>query len=392
MNFKQSFTLALKSLRTSKMRAFLTMLGIIIGVASVIVLVSLMNGLSSDMTSQFESMGTNTITVNLTGRGGNRTVEAEDIEELVEEHPDMLDQYSPLVTSSVTVKNGTETLDTTTVKGVNEYFMDMQHVELEEGRFVQYIDTARRQKVCIIGSYVVNELFGGGNAIGETIKINGSNYKVVGILTETADSEENSDDDLIYVPYSVATRLAFNGRISTYYITAVNTDNIEQTVSLIENKLYSIYGSDSAYQVTSMTAMIDQVNEMTSSMAAVLVGIAGISLVVGGIGIMNIMLVSVTERTREIGIRKALGAKRKNIMQQFIIEAATTSALGGVIGIVFGIVVSIGAGKIMDMTVLVSFNAVMLAFSVSVGIGIIFGYFPANKAAKMNPIDALRYD
>lgn len=179
MNFKQSFTLALKSLRTSKMRAFLTMLGIIIGVASVIVLVSLMNGLSSDMTSQFESMGTNTITVNLTGRGGNRTVEAEDIEELVEEHPDMLDQYSPLVTSSVTVKNGTETLDTTTVKGVNEYFMDMQHVELEQGRFVQYIDTARRQKVCIIGSYVVNELFGGGNAIGETIKINGSNYKKI---------------------------------------------------------------------------------------------------------------------------------------------------------------------------------------------------------------------
>lgn len=141
-----------------------------------------------------------------------------------------------------------------------------------------------------------------------------------------------------------------------------------------------------------MIAMIDQVNEMTSSMAAVLVGIAGLSLVVGGIGIMNIMLVSVTERTREIGIRKALGAKRKNIMQQFIIEAATTSALGGVIGIVFGIVVSIGAGKIMDMIVLVSFNAVMLAFSVSVGIGIIFGYFPANKAAKMNPIDALRYD
>ncbi|WP_205666566.1 ABC transporter permease [Aminipila luticellarii] len=392
MNFKQSFTLALKSLKSSKMRAFLTMLGIIIGVASVIVLISLMNGLSSDMTSQFESMGTNTITVNLVGRGGNRAAKVEDIEELVKENPAYLDQYSPMVTASVTVKNGTESIDTTTVKGVNENYQEMQHIELDQGRFIQYIDTTRRQKVCVAGSYVVSELFGTTNPIGQTVKINGSEYTIVGLLTETADSEESSDDDVIYIPYTTATRLSYNGNISSYYITAINTENIDITVALIENALYKIYGSADAYRVTSMTSMIEQVNEMTSSMAAVLVGIAGISLVVGGIGIMNIMLVSVTERTREIGVRKALGAKRKNIMEQFIIEAATTSALGGVIGILLGIAVSAAAGKIMDMTVIVSLNAILLAFSVSVGIGIIFGYFPANKAAKMNPIDALRYD
>ncbi|QIB70658.1 FtsX-like permease family protein [Aminipila butyrica] len=374
------------------MRAFLTMLGIIIGVASVIVLISLMNGLSSDMTSQFESMGTNTITINLVGRGGNRTVQVEDIQKMVEENPTYLDQYSPLVSSSVTVKSGTESLDTTTVKGVNESYQEMQHIELDQGRFVQYLDTSRRQRVCAVGSYVAKELFGQDNAIGQTIKINGTEYTIVGLLTETADSEESSDDDVIYVPYSVATRLTGSGNIRSYYVTAVNTDNIDTTVAVIENTLYKIYGSEDAYRVTSMTSMIEQVNEMTGSIATVLVGIAGISLVVGGIGIMNIMLVSVTERTREIGIRKALGAKRKNIMEQFIIEAATTSALGGIIGILFGVIVSAVAGQVMDMSVVVSANAILLAFSVSVGIGILFGYFPANKAAKMNPIDALRYD
>jgi putative ABC transport system permease protein len=391
LNFKQSFTLAIKSLKGSKMRAFLTMLGIIIGVGSVIILVSLMNGLSADMTEQFESMGTNTITVNLRGRGGNRTFELEDVEKLIEDNPDYLDKYSPSVAASVTAKNGTESIDTT-VTGVNEYYQEMQSIELTEGRFIQYIDCERRQNVCIVGTYIVNQLFGGSNPVGETIKINGITYSIIGILEETADSEESSDDDVIYAPYSVATRLSWSGKISTYYITAVDTDNIDRTVTLIENALYEKYSDEDAYQVTSMTEMIEQIDEMTGSIAAVLVGIAGISLVVGGIGIMNIMLVSVTERTREIGIRKALGARRKNIMQQFIIEAATTSAMGGIIGIFFGIFTAFAAGKLMDMTVIVSAGAIIIAFSVSVGIGVIFGYFPANKAAKMRPIDALRYD
>ena len=391
MNFKQSFRLAIKSLKSSKMRAFLTMLGIIIGVASVIILVSLMNGLSQDMTSRFESMGTNTITVNVMGRGTNRTLAIEDVETLVEENPDYLDQYSPKVSASVTAKYDVNSVDTTVI-GVNENYDDMQSVVVTDGRFVQYIDTERRLKVCVIGTYEAQELFAGSDPIGETLKLNGSSYTIVGVLEESADSTESSDDDVIYVPYTAATRLAGSATISSYYLTAVDTDQIEATMTIIENKLYSVFSDEDAYRVSSMSEMIDTVNEMTSSIALVLVGIAGISLVVGGIGIMNIMLVSVTERTREIGIRKSLGAKRKDIMRQFIIEAATTSSAGGIIGIIFGLGAAYGAGILMDMTVAPSWNAVIIAFSVSVAIGMIFGYFPANKAAKMNPIDALRYD
>ncbi|HWQ78851.1 MAG TPA: ABC transporter permease [Anaerovoracaceae bacterium] len=391
MNFKQSFRLAIKSLKSSKLRAFLTMLGIIIGVASVIILVSLMNGLSKEMTSRFESMGTNTITVNVMGRGTNRALSVEEVEKLVEENPDYLDQYSPRINASVTAKYDVNSVDTT-VRGVNEYYDEMQSVSVTHGRFIQYIDSERRQKVCVIGTYLVQELFGGADPVGESLKINGSYYTVIGVLEETADSEESSEDDLIYVPYTTVTRLTGNANIGSYFITAVDTDKIDTTMAIIKSKLYSVFGDENAYRVTSMSEMIDMVDEMTGSIALVLVGIAGISLVVGGIGIMNIMLVSVTERTREIGIRKSLGAKRKDIMRQFIIEAATTSSVGGVAGILFGIGAAYVAGVLMDMTVAPSWNAVVIAFSVSVAIGMIFGYFPANKAAKMNPIDALRYE
>ena len=391
MNFKQSFKLAVKSLKSSKMRAFLTMLGIIIGVASVIILVSLMNGLSNEMTSRFEDMGTNTITVNVMGRGTNRSLAEEDVEQLVEENPEYLDKYSPRVNASVTAKYDVNSVDTT-VRGVNEYYDEMQNIALTNGRFVQYIDCERRQKVCVIGTYLVQELFGGTDPVGETLKINGSAYAVVGVLEEKADSEESSDDDIIYIPYTTATRLTGSANIGTYFITAIDTDQIDTTMAIIKKKLYSVFGDEDAYRVTSMSEMIDMVDEMTGSIALVLVGIAGISLVVGGIGIMNIMLVSVTERTREIGIRKSLGAKKKDIMRQFIIEAATTSSVGGIAGIIFGIAAAYVAGMLMDMSVAPSWNAVLIAFSVSVAIGMIFGYFPANKAAKMNPIDALRYD
>lgn len=391
MNFKQSFRMAIKSIKGSKMRAFLTMLGIIIGVGSVIVLISLMNGLTSDMTSQFESMGTNTLTVNVMGRGGNRSFSVDQMEELVEENPDYLASYSPTVSASVTAKVDTDSVSTS-VTGVNEQYADIKSIELEQGRFLSYIDVERRQRVCIIGTYLVQELFGGQSPIGETLKLNGINYTIIGVLEETADSEESSADDIIYMPYTSAMKLSGTGTVSSYTLAATDRNLAEQAKTVVENALYKAFDDDSVYRVSSMSEMIDTINEMTSSMTMVLVGIAGISLLVGGIGIMNIMLVSVTERTREIGIRKSLGAKRKDVMRQFVIEAATTSSMGGIIGIVFGIVVAYAAGAIMDMNVVPSMGAILLAFSVSVGIGMIFGYFPANKAAKLNPIDALRYD
>ncbi|MDR0569673.1 MAG: ABC transporter permease [Clostridiales Family XIII bacterium] len=391
MNVKQSLLMALKSMKTSKMRSFLTMLGIVIGVASVIILISIMNGLSDQITSNLKNAGTDNITVNVFGRGGNRSFQYDDMERVVAENPTFFTSFSPNVNASVTVKNGTKSVSTS-VRGTNEYYQDIQSVEVEAGRFLEFVDVERLQKVCVIGSYIAEELFDGSVYEDSTVKINGSTYAVVGVLKETAKSEEASADDIVYIPYSTATRLSGNSNIGNWVVKAADVSNIDAAITELRDKLYLVYGDSSSYRVSSMSQLIETLNEITSSISMVLVGIAGISLVVGGIGIMNIMLVSVTERTREIGIRKALGARRRAILSQFIIEAATTSAAGGIIGIILGIVLALVAGSLLDMAVKPSINAVLIAFGVSVAIGMVFGYFPAGKAAKLHPIDALRYE
>jgi putative ABC transport system permease protein len=385
--------MAIKSLRASKMRSFLTMLGIIIGVASVIILVSLVNGLSNDITSNLEAAGTNTISVSIMGRGSNKSFSPDDMERFIEENKGRFKAYSPLVNAQATLKNGVDSVDTS-VMGVNEFYADIAQGagELAAGRRIGFIDVDRLQKVCVVGTYIAEELFDGAVYADSTVKINGSTYTVVGVLEEMADSTAGTDDDVVYIPYTTASRLAGNANVSSYTIAVRDVKAIDDTVDLIRNELYSVFGSENAYRVFSASQMIEMMNEITRSIAVVLGGIAGISLVVGGIGIMNIMLVSVTERTREIGIRKALGARRGAIMSQFIIEAATTSAAGGVVGILIGVALAFLAGAALDMAVAPSAGAVLIAFGVSVAIGMIFGYFPAGKAAKLHPIDALRYE
>lgn len=391
MNIKQSFILAMKSLKASKMRSFLTMLGIIIGVAAVIILVSIVDGFSNTMLDAFESAGINLVNVNVRGRGSSRTVSPDDMLQFVSENTEHMKAISPLVTASVTLKVETEN-NTTTATGVNEYYIDIKELEMQSGRFLQYIDVERRQKVCVIGSYTALNYFGTTACVGENIKINGNDYTVVGILKETAGSEEGSADDVIYIPYTCATLLSFQRSVSNYVVAANSKDDVELVKKSMENYLYSIFENSDLYTASSIADLVDQVDELMGTLTAILVGIAGISLLVGGIGIMNIMLVSVTERTREIGIRKSLGAKPWDIMSQFVVEAATTSSMGGFIGIAFGCAASILAGKLIGVNAIPSLFAIIVAFSVSVAIGMIFGYFPAKKAAKLNPIDALRYD
>ena len=392
MNFKQSFHMAIKSLLSSKMRSFLTMLGIIIGVASVILLVSLISGMAADMSSSFESMGTNLISVSIRGRGGNITIDPDDMQELADDNTDSIAAVTPSVSiMNITAKYGTSNL-TTTATGCNEYYTDIKNVEVDSGRFITYLDVEKRQKTCVLGTYIVQKLFDGASPIGEQIKINGTAFTVVGVLKEKADSEEGSDDDIILIPYTAASRLSKMGSISSYSFSAVSADAVEKAMAAINKKMSKIFTSTDYYSVFSASQALDQVNEIMGTVTLVLVGVAAISLLVGGIGIMNIMLVSVTERTREIGIRKSLGAKRRDIMSQFVVEAATTSSVGGIIGIIVGMVSAYGVGSLFDMTVKPSWYAVLIAFSVSVIIGITFGYFPANKAAKMHPIDALRQD
>lgn len=390
MKILQAFILALKSLSTSKMRSFLTMLGIIIGVAAVIVLVSLVNGMSQDMVSTFESMGTNLISVSIRGRGGNRRVSAEDMQQLVEDNPDYIGAMSPNVSISGTVKYGNENLSTTCV-GVNEYYADINNHDVQVGRSIAYMDVESRQRNCVLGTYQVNELFDGQNPIGETVKINGYSFQVVGVLEEKQNGEEGGSDDTVLIPYTVAQKLGGGFTISSYNFSATSKDTVDQAVAVIENYLLKVYSNSNAYNVYNQAESVEQVNELMGTMTLVLVGVAGISLLVGGIGIMNIMLVSVTERTREIGIRKSLGATPFDIKSQFVVEAITTSGIGGIIGILFGILAA-WATTFAGMTVSISTAAVVIAFSVSVVIGVTFGYFPAKKASKLSPIEALRYD
>ncbi len=391
MSIKQAASLALKSIMGNKLRSFLTMLGIIIGVASVIILVSIVNGLTSNVVSIFDELGTNLITVNVGGRGSNRSVDPADMQKIVEENSDCLMYVSPSVAFMGTVKSDSDSLDNKTVTGVSEDFEKIRVLKIENGRFFTYMDVTNKNRVCVIGTYLQKELFDGQSAVGESIKINGKKFEVIGVLEEKASSESGSADDVIYLPYTIAQKMSWNGRVSMYYFSATDTDHSEQAVSKIKTELYKVFQNENAYTVMAMSEMIDQINEITGMMSTALAGIAGISLLVGGIGIMNIMLVSVTERTREIGIRKSLGATPWDIMSQFVVEAITTGALGGVLGIVLGVAASF-AVTLFGVASKISFTAIAISFSFSVLIGIIFGYFPAKKAARLNPIEALRYD
>jgi len=390
----QSFKLAIKSIWGNKMRSFLTMLGIIIGVAAVIILVSLVNGYMGSVVESFASMGVNQINVNMTNLT-SRTVDADQMYAFYDEHGDLFDGISPNVSLSATVKKGDDSMDSTSVAGRSEQYLDMKDYDLQIGRNIAYSDIASRQKVCVIGSYVAQELFGSAEkAINETLKINGYAFKVVGIV-ETQDEDNMEDggtDDFVWIPYSVATSLAGSANISSYTLTVSDTDNADTAKTLIQNFLYETFKDSDLYRVTAMSEMLDSLNEQIAMMSGMLGGIAGISLLVAGVGVMNIMLVSVTERTREIGIRKALGATYNNILLQFLIEAMVIGVVGGTLGVILGIGSSYAISYFAGWQTVISIPTIIIAVVFSVGIGLFFGIYPARKAALLDPIEALRYE
>lgn len=398
MGIGQCFLMAFKSLKTSKMRSFLTMLGIIIGVAAVIVIMSLGNGMTTYMNESFESMGTTQISVNISGRGSSRTVDVDDMYELFDETRDVFTYMSPTVNVMMAQVRGSDNeIYTPSITGVSEDYLDIKTYNLENGRNISYVDIANYSKVCVVGAFY-NYVVYGGNAVGNTIKINGDRYTIIGTVEEQDDkTDEDGLDNFIYVPYSSGAKfLSRMSDINSFTFVAKDQDTVSEGMDIIKNRLYSTFKNEDYYYVSSLTEILDVMNEMMSTMVFVLAAIAAISLLVGGIGIMNIMLVSVTERTREIGIRKALGAKGKHIRMQFVIEAATTSALGGLIGILSGIgiasVITTIIQQSMDMKAIPTTSSILISFGISVGIGILFGYLPANKAAKLNPIDALHHE
>ena len=397
----ETFRQAIQNVWSNKLRTFLTMLGIIIGVMAVIVIVGLGNGMTQSMRDSFSAMGTNTLSINIWGYG-SRTVTVEDVYAIGTKNPDLIRSISPQIDfSNNTPKVGTTTYRYSTVAGVDENFTSMKNYTVAQGRGLQYMDMKDNKQVCVIGDYL-NRVAYGGRGVGQTIKLGPYKFRIVGVLNAKVNNtsmQQGSDDDCIYLPYTIAMRLSNTAMASSYIAIMSDESKANEAKAVVEAYLTDLFKSDSAFYVYSASEWLEEMNNMINMVIVVLTGIASISLLVGGIGIMNIMLVSVTERTREIGIRKAMGAKEKTILAQFVTEAATTSALGGTLGIVLGYIVSAIANQVlpmftdgMDITVSPSFNSIAAAFGISVFIGVLFGYLPAKRAARLNPIDALRYD
>ena len=376
------------------MRSFLTMLGIIIGVAAVIILVSVVNGYMSTMIESFTSMGVDRINVSVSNMS-SRSLDPDDMYEFFDENYDLFENMTPSVNVSMPLKNGSDTMSSTSIGGYSEDYIDIVDYDIAYGRSISYADCEAERNVAVLGYYTALELFDNANeAVGQKIKIGNNAFTVVGVIERQDEDEldEGGTDDFVWLPYSSAAKMNFSRNISSYIITVRDTDDSDECTDAIESFLFDIFKSDDYYTVVANSSLLDEMNEQIGMLSMMLGGIAGISLLVAGVGVMNIMLVSVTERTKEIGIRKALGAKKGVIMQQFVIEAAVTSSIGGVLGIIVGALGTSAVGTAIGINAVPTMGAVAVSFSVSVGIGLLFGYMPASRAALLNPIDALRTD
>ena len=398
---KETFKQAVQNVLSNKVRTFLTMLGIIIGVMAVIVIVGLGNGMTNMMQDFYSDMGSDILSVNVM-TASTRSVEVDDVYRIINEKPEYYKGLSPIASAgSDTLRVAGEKYRRTYISGVNEDYMTINNYKVAKGRGIQYTDLIDNKNICVIGDYVDRRIFGG-NGLGSTLKVGASEYRIVGVLegrSKPASQYEGGNDDIVLVPYTTLMSVNNTSSVSQYYVVLQDADHSDEAQEYMQKSIKKLVSKDDYVYVQSLSAAMAQMSSMINVMVGVLTAIAGISLLVGGIGIMNIMLVSVTERTREIGIRKAMGAKEKTILAQFVTEAATTSALGGTLGIVLGYIVSAIANQVlpmftdgMDITVSPSFNSIAAAFGISVFIGVLFGYLPAKRAARLNPIDALRYD
>jgi len=277
------------------------------------------------------------------------------------------------------------------VTGVLPAYASIINQDVESGRYIIDADVNNRSAVCVIGVELAKELYGNTNVVGNTLHIDGRKFRIVGVLESKGTSMSGSSDNSVVLPFTLAQRMLNSTTISSIYMSALDSASVNKAQEVVERFLYKKYQNESSYSVMNQTAMLETANEMSGTLSLMLGGIAGISLLVGGIGIMNIMLVSVTERTREIGIRKAIGAKRRDILLQFLIESVVISGLGGVLGLGLGFAVMSVLENVLGMTLAVTPDIIYLAIGFSMGVGVLFGLYPANKASKLRPIEALHY-
>lgn len=388
----QSMKMAWKSIFANKMRSFLTMLGIIIGVMSLVVLVSLVSDTTSSVNDRISSIGSNLLTVSVQDNKG-KPMKLADVSELTDEEE--IEEAAPVAQSSVTASS-TYSEETATLYGTTGSYANIENLELYVGRFLKNTDIENHVNVVVINAGLATDVMGRMNVVGETISLNGMDYQIIGVLQADDSDDTTTQNHEAYIPYTSLIRLTedVSSEVTSFVVSATDEQTLEKAETILEEKMMEHFDNDEdAFTIMNQSTIMETMESVNNMLALMLGGIAAISLLVGGIGIMNIMLVSVTERTREIGIRKAVGAGYAAIMIQFLTEALLLSLMGCGIGILLSwiilqIISAVGGGEVIYS---VSVSVVWIAIAFSVAIGVVFGLYPANKAAKKKPIDALRY-
>lgn len=394
---KQSISMSIKNIRTNKMRSFLTTLGIIIGVTAVIALITIVHGVYDSVMGQFSELGANTITVSVTGNAMKTGISDSDIENI--EALKYVNGTSPSVTTTATVMyEGSK--NTVTVQGRSDAYFRNATTNLVLGRKLTSLEMDGSVYTCIIDRDCAQTFFLGTNPLGQTLKLNGYTYTVVGLTDDGSDDDNSSFNSFgqssssagtVIIPYRNALRMTSSGNITSLEVYVSDTLYSDAVTTAVENILSESFSNDSdSYNVTNMDSLIQSMETTENMLMAMLGGIASISLLVGGIGIMNMMLVSVSERTKEIGLRKALGAEPSRIQMQFLLESIFLSLTGGFVGVILGLIISYVASTLMSTTFEMQMSAILLGVGFSAAIGIIFGWVPARRASRLNPIDALR--
>ena len=388
--------MAFESIADKKIRSLLTMLGIIIGVGAVLILVSVVQGYNADLTAYYEKQGVNKVTVTLLNFDRTNTTDqsGEFMDWVNENLSDYITGVTPSYSTSGTLRFETAINDTAVIYFGNEQWSACNNYTLDEGRDLLALDMDRRSQVCVIGSYLADTLFGFQDPVGQTLSVNGTPLTVVGVFYQKDGGAEESMDDAVVVPYTLNRQMLDTDVVSQFTVKVTSSTDMATVMNQVESWcVENVDTNTGEYTVENGNDAMQAAEDETASLQVVLGGVAAIALLVGGIGIMNIMLVTVTERTREIGIKKAIGAQRKVIISQFLVESTVLSGCGGVIGILVGYLGSLIAGKLIyDLILLPALWMALAAFAFSLAIGVGFGLYPAVKASGLQPVDALRAD
>ena len=391
---RQSIQMSLQNIKSNKMRTFLTTLGIIIGVTAVIALITIVDGVIGSVMGQFSSLGAGTLSVSITGSSLKKGLTESDLDSL--EQLENVSGISPSVSITTTAARPGKLLDHVSVQGKNDYYFRNNDL-VTYGRAITRQDVENEAYVCIIDQDLADNLFPGEDPLGSQVIVGGIRYTVIGLQGEDSNLMASmagmggSVDGTITIPYTNALKLSGNSSVTSLDVYVADTDRTQELQEAVESVLYKAFNeNEDCYNVFSMDSLLDTMDSMMSMMTYMLTGIASIALLVGGIGIMNMMLVSVTERTKEIGLRKAMGATPERIQVQFLLESIVLSLIGGLIGVALGLLISFAAASLLGTDFVISSSAVGLGVGFSAAVGIVFGWAPARKASRLNPIDALR--